>query len=69
VHLSVAGISRACVHQPERMLVDLLARTIRGVGQFADQDASRVERPVPRQAPKPQVADAESPAGVWDTTA
>jgi hypothetical protein len=46
VHLSVAGISRACVERPERMLVDLLDRTINGVGQFASRDASRVERPV-----------------------
>lgn len=34
VHLSVAGISRACVDQPERMLVDLLRRTIEGVAQL-----------------------------------
>ncbi len=46
VHLSVAGISRACVERPERMLVDLLDRTIDGVGQFASRDASHVERPV-----------------------
>jgi hypothetical protein len=44
VHLAVAGISRACIHEPERMLVDLLRRTIEGVAQFVprSQDSSRV---------------------------
>jgi hypothetical protein len=33
VHHAVAGISRACVPDPERRLVDLLSRTIDGVRQ------------------------------------
>jgi hypothetical protein len=45
VHLSVAGISRACVSEPENMLVDLLRRTIDGVaqmtGKVGSQDPSR----------------------------
>lgn len=31
VHLAIAGISRACMHEPEHLLVDLLRRTIEGV--------------------------------------
>jgi hypothetical protein len=43
VHHAVAGISRACVPNPEKSLVDLLARTIDGVRQLTvgSQDSSR----------------------------
>lgn len=34
VHLAIAGISRACMQEPERMLVDLLRRTIEGVADI-----------------------------------
>lgn len=45
VHHAVAGISRACVPDPEKRLVDLLSRTIDGVRQLSpapeSQGASR----------------------------
>ncbi|HSE09098.1 MAG TPA: hypothetical protein VLB29_10560 [Nocardioidaceae bacterium] len=40
VHLSVAGISRACVPEPEQMLVGLLRRTIEGVAQMTGKVVS-----------------------------
>lgn len=44
VHLAIAGISRACMHEPERLLVDLLRRTIEGVADI-------VKPAQPSQAP------------------
>jgi hypothetical protein len=42
VHLAVAGISRACVREPEKVLVDLLSRTIDGVAQLMAGNQSSI---------------------------
>jgi hypothetical protein len=44
VHLSIAGISRACASQPEHMLVDLLRRTIDGVAQLTKRESQPSRR-------------------------
>jgi hypothetical protein len=41
VHHAVAGISRACVPDPEKRLVDLLDRTIEGVRQLRTEAVSQ----------------------------
>jgi hypothetical protein len=43
VHHAVAGISRACVPDPEKRLVDLLATTIDGVRQLTADRGSQSE--------------------------
>jgi hypothetical protein len=44
VHLAVAGISRACADAPERLLVDMLHRTIEGVAQLMAVDSQASSR-------------------------
>jgi hypothetical protein len=72
VHLSVAGISRACVDEPERLLVDLLRRTIVGVTQMvrpASQESSRVsDSAISAGAPANDSRRNEPPSSVSKST-